>query len=292
MRPKPFLKWAGGKSRIARKVASRFPKSGEFQRYFEPFLGSGAVYFEIAPQKGYLNDLNAPLIATYEAIKNRPEELICLLKNLDKTYNSLFDLTEKEVFYYNMRSEYNSLSDNSDLLKSALFVFLNKAGWNGMYRENAEGDFNIPFGKRKQLKSFDEQNIMTISANIAKMEFTTGDYQTAVQKASKGDLIYFDPPYFPTSKTASFTAYQKEGFNNKNQQELFDLALQLSSRGCFVAISNSDTKEARELYNHPDFYVQPIPIMRTIGSSSASRKKVNEILVTNYRVSDNKPFSR
>lgn len=283
MQSKPFLKWAGGKSRIAEKIVSYFPQSGEFRRYFEPFLGSGAVYFEIAPQEGYLNDLNASLIATYETIKTRPERLICLLENIDEIYNNLSDLAEKEAFYYNMRSEYNSLSNNSSLFKSALFIFLNKAGWNGMYRENADGNFNIPFGKRKQLKSFDRQNILSISTNIANMKFTAVDYRAAVQKADKEDLVYFDPPYFPSSKTASFTAYQKGGFNDENQKELFDLALQLSKRGCFVAISNSDTKEARELYSHPDFHIRPISIMRTISSNSASRKKINEILVTNYK---------
>lgn len=284
VRPKPFLKWAGGKSRIAKKIASYFPGTGEFKRYFEPFLGSGAVYFEIAPQEGFLNDLNKPLIDTYETIKTKPEELIELLRGIEEVYNGLSDLEEKEAFYYNIRGEYNSLSGDSVLRKSADFIFLNKAGWNGMYRENAEGDFNIPFGKRIQLSCFSEENILAIAENIKNMQFTSGDYKNAVVKAGKGDLIYFDPPYFPVSKTANFTAYQKEGFGEAEQKELFELAKELSKKGCFVAISNSSAPEAYELYgSDPSFHITEIPIARTIGSKSASRKKINEILVSNYK---------
>ncbi len=285
MQPHPFLKWAGGKSRIANAIAKVFPE--RFERYFEPFLGSGAVYFKIAPQHGFLNDLNPFLIGAYEAIKEFPEELMILLNHLEEVYNGLANLDEKNVFYYQIRDDYNGIPE-PNLRKSANFIFLNKAGWNGMYRENADGDFNIPFGRHERIKLYDYDNIMTISRNIQDMHFTSGDYKESLKNAKSGDLIYLDPPYFPTSKTASFTAYQKEGFGDREQEELFKVAEELSSKGCYIVISNSDTEKSHKLYGaNSDFHIRPMPIMRTIGSKISSRKVVNEILVTNFEVKCN-----
>ena len=145
-----------------------------------------------------------------------------------------------------------------------------------MYRENSNGDFNIPFGKRKNISLYDEANILRISENIQKMTFTNGDYKKSVEKAKNGDLIYFDPPYFDT-----FSDYQKNGFTNNDQQELHDLATELTKRGCYVAISNSDCEKSRDLYK--DFKrIIEIPITRTIGSKASSRQRIKEILVLNY----------
>lgn len=268
---KPFLKWAGGKSRIAQKIAKEFPK---FNNYYEPFLGSGAVYFEVAPQNGILNDLNSNLINVYNHIKNQPEKMILEMDAIQKQYNALETLGQKEVLYYSLRNEYNK--KKKSIRKSALLIFLNKAGWNGMYRENSKGDFNIPFGKREQLSIYDKDNILRVSENIQGMHFMSGNYIDAARNAQTGDLIYFDPPYFET-----FSNYQKQGFTDDDQRELHDLAVELSKRGCYVAISNSKCVKTMDLYS--DFKrIVEIPITRTIGSKASSRKVVTEVLILNF----------
>ncbi|MBR2741336.1 Dam family site-specific DNA-(adenine-N6)-methyltransferase [Candidatus Saccharibacteria bacterium] len=269
--PRPFLKWAGGKSRIAKEVVKEFP---DFNKYYEPFLGSGAVYFEVAPQNGVLNDLNTNLITVYKHIKDQPEIIIQEMDIIQKEYNKLETDEEKEKLYYSLRDEYNK--KEKSIRKSALLVFLNKAGWNGMYRENSKGNFNIPFGKRKQLSIYDKDNILKVSKNIQGMNFMSGNYADAVKDAKAGDLIYFDPPYFET-----FSDYQKQGFTDKNQEELHDLAIELSKKGCYVAISNSNCSKTRNLYK--DFKrIIEIPITQTIGSKASSRKVITEVLILNY----------
>lgn len=277
-KPRPFVKWAGGKSRLAPKIASFFPEY--YNDYYEPFLGSGAVYFEIAPQRGILNDLNANLIEVYKSIKQNPRGLIREMKLIEKEYNSLKTLEEKAEYYYGIREEYNH-NKIDRLRKAGFFVFLNKAGWNGMYRENSLGYYNIPFGKKENLKLFDEQNIISVSQNIQKMKFTTLDYKDAVKSANKGDLIYFDPPYFPLSKTASFTDYQKKGFSEQDQKELHGLAVDLVKRGCYVVVSNSNCKKTLDLYK--DFEIKKIKVSRTIGAKVTTRGKIEEIVALGYR---------
>lgn len=269
--PRPFLKWAGGKSRIAKEIVKEFP---DFNKYYEPFLGSGAVYFEVAPQNGVLNDLNANLITVYKHIKDQPEKIIQEMNNIQKEYNELEAEDEKEKIYYQLRDEYNK--KEKSIRKSALLVFLNKAGWNGMYRENSKGNFNIPFGKRKQLSIYDEDNILKVSKNIQEMNFMSGNYANALKDAKAGDLIYFDPPYFE-----AFSDYQKQGFTDKDQEELHDLAIELTKRGCFVAISNSNCDKTKDLYKGFKRVIE-IPITQTIGSKASSRKVITEVLILNY----------
>ena len=277
---KPFLKWAGGKSRIAKQIAGFFPAS--FNRYYEPFLGSGAVYFMISPQKGLLNDLNKYLIGTYETVRDNPQELLLELDKIHSTYHSLQSLDEKSAYYYEARTRYNSL-DSVSTEKAALFIFLKKAGFNGMYRENSKGEYNIPFGKHEKCLISDRDNILEVSKNIQDIKFTSGDYKSALGKAKKGDLVYLDPPYVPVSKTSDFTQYQKEGFNYDEQKRLRDLALELHERGCYVVISNSSCKESKDLYKNPIFQIHTIEITRLIHRS---RKLVPEIVVTNFAVED------
>ena len=275
---KPFLKWAGGKSRIAKQIASFFPSN--FTHYYEPFLGSGAVYFEISPQKGLLNDLNKNLIGTYELIRDRPDELLAELDEINIAYHSLESLEEKAVYYYDARTHYNIL-DTVSIEKAALFIFLNKAGFNGMYRENSKGEYNIPFGKHVKCLISDRNNILEVSKNIQGIKFTSGDYKAALGEAKSGDLVYLDPPYVPVSKTSDFTQYQKEGFNYDEQKKLRDLALELHERGCHIVISNSSCKESKDLYKDPIFNIHEVEITRLIHRS---RKTVPEIVVTNYTV--------
>lgn len=277
---KPFLKWAGGKSRIANQIASFFPD--DFNHYYEPFLGSGAVYFMISPQKGLLNDLNKYLIGTYEIIRDRPHELLKALDKIHAAYHSLGSLEEKATYYYEARAYYNTI-DTVSTDKATLFIFLNKAGFNGMYRENSKGEYNIPFGKHEKCLISDKANILEVSKNIQDIKFTSGDYKSALGNARKGDLVYLDPPYVPVSKTSNFTQYQKEGFNYDEQEKLRDLALELHARGCYVVISNSSCKESKDLYKNPIFRIHTIEITRLIHRS---KKIVPEIIVTNYSIED------
>ncbi len=275
---RPFLKWAGGKSRIAKQIASFFP--ADFNRYYEPFLGSGAVYFTISPQKGLLNDLNKYLIGTYETIRDHPDDLLVELDKINMAYHFIPYLEEKSAYYYDARDRYNMM-ENVSIEKSALFIFLNKAGFNGMYRENSKGKYNIPFGKHEKCLISDRENILEVSRNIQDMRFTSGDYKLALGTARRGDLVYIDPPYVPVSKTSDFTQYQKEGFDYDEQKRLRDLALELHERGCYVVISNSSCKRSRDLYVNPIFNIHTIEITRLIHRS---RKLVPEIVVTNFTV--------
>lgn len=276
IKAKPFLKWAGGKSRLAKQISGLFPK--KFNRYFEPFLGSGAIYFAISPQEGILNDLNKYLIGAYEIIRDDPYALINKLKRIDKEYHSLSSLEDKADYYYSSRVRYNALKSKS-IDKAALFIFLNKAGFNGMYRENSKGEYNIPFGKHERCLICDEDNLIRISKDLQDIKFTSTDYKDALNDAKKGDLIYLDPPYIPISKTANFTQYQKEGFGFDEQVRLKDIALKLHRRGCYVIISNSDCRDSRDLYCSDVFTIHTVKITRQIHSS---KKIVSELVVTNF----------
>lgn len=273
---KPFLKWAGGKSRVAKEISSFFPE--KYIRYYEPFLGGGAIYFSVSPQKGYLNDLNQYLIGTYETVRDKPNKLIHELKDISNKYHSLSNLDEKSVYYYEARKNYNKMT-SMGISKAALFIFLNKTGYNGMYRENSKGEYNIPFGKHEKCLICDTDNILEVSRNLKDIVFTSGDYKNAVDTAEKGDLIYFDPPYVPVSKTANFTQYQKEGFGLDEHILLRDLAIKLHKKGCYVIISNSYCEISKELYKDKIFKINTIKITRLIHSS---KKVVPEIVVTNF----------
>lgn len=276
VKAKPFLKWAGGKSRLSKQISSFFPK--KFNRYFEPFLGSGAIYFTISPQEGILNDLNKYLIGTYEIIRDNPVGLIKKLKNINEVYHSLPSIEAKSNYYYDARNRYNRMR-STDLDKAALFIFLNKAGYNGMYRENSKGEYNIPFGKHEKCLICDEDNLLRVSHDLKDIKFTSTDYKNALKEAKKGDLVYLDPPYIPISKTSSFTQYQKEGFSFEEQIKLKEIALELHKKGCYVVISNSSCKKSKDLYSDKAFTIRTVKITRQIHFS---KKVVPEIVVTNF----------
>ena len=273
---RPFVKWAGGKSRIAKQISDFFPS--EFNKYYEPFLGSGAIYFTISPQKGVLNDLNKYLIGTYKIIRNQPKDLISRLKSIDSAYHSLPTLTDKAQYYYEARAKYNGIQ-HMNIEKAAQFIFLNKTGYNGMYRENNQGVYNIPFGKHSKCLICDAKNILEVSQNLRDIELSAGDYKAALQSATKGDLIYLDPPYIPISKTSNFTKYQKEGFDLEEHICLRDLVMELHHRGCYVAVSNSSCEKSRYLYSARLFTIHTLQVARLVHFS---KKIVPEILAVNF----------
>lgn len=276
--PHPFLKWAGGKSRVVPQLLELFPKE-KFNSYYEPFLGGGAVYFAISPKEGRLNDKNKTLIATYKAVRDNPTKLINELMCIQDEYLNLPDIEKKKEYYLGRRQEFNSILKNSPK-RAALFIFLNKTGFNGMYRENRTGGYNIPFGKQARPLICDKENIQRVSKDLQRIDLTSTSYKDALDGAGPGDFVYLDPPYYPLSKTSSFTEYQAGGFSTQDQIELRDVFRELDRRGCLVMMSNSACKEIKELYS--EFHIFTIKVGRAINAKGGDRGKIDEYVVTNY----------
>lgn len=277
-KPKPFVKWVGGKRQLLRqfRLLGLYPPEEfdpEKSRYFEPFVGGGAVFFDLLPKKAFLSDFNSELVVTYNVIKNDVEKLIVSLKKqkYDKEY------------YLKVRSK--NLEKLSDLQIATRFIFLNRCGFNGMYRVNSKGEFNVPFGKYKNPQICDEDNLRKVSKALQNVEIKYKDYKQVLKKAKKGDFIYFDPPYHPVSKTAAFTSYTSQGFGEREQLELRDTFLELHKRGCFVMLSNSDTPFINKIYSDIKEYgvkISKVEAGRAINSRASGRGKIFEVLVTNY----------
>ena len=275
-KPKPFVKWVGGKRQLLaqfRRLNLYPPEKFDIRtgRYFEPFVGGGAVFFDLLPEKGFLSDLNKELVTTYNIIKNDVEGLIASLKKhkIDKEY------------FLNIRAK-DSKALN-DLTVASRFIFLNRTCFNGLYRVNSKGGFNVPYGKYTNPLICDESNLRKVSKSLQNIEIKHQDYKEVLKTAKKGDFVYFDPPYYPVSKTASFTSYTAEAFLDKEQIELRDTVLELNKRGCFVMLSNSDTPFINKIYSGlKGIRVNKVDAGRAINSKGSGRGKITEVLVTNY----------
>ena len=275
-KPKPFVKWVGGKRQLLaqfRRLNLYPPEKFDIRtgRYFEPFVGGGAVFFDLLPEKGFLSDLNKELVTTYNIIKNDVEGLIASLKKhkIDKEY------------FLNIRAK-DSKALN-DLTVASRFIFLNRTCFNGLYRVNSKGGFNVPYGKYTNPLICDESNLRKVSKSLQNIEIKHQDYKEVLKTAKKGDFVYFDPPYYPVSKTASFTSYTAEAFLDKEQIELRDTVLELNKRGCFVMLSNSDTPFINKIYSGlKGIRVNKVEAGRAINSKGSGRGKITEVLVTNY----------
>lgn len=275
--PKPFLKWAGGKSQLLDQLTDLFPKS--FSRYCEPFAGSAAVYWHIFSlrEKGKLNftsaritDSNAELINTYRIVRDDVKALIELLLAHRKNHN--------KEYYYQIRSLRPSRL--TDIERAARFIYLNKTCFNGLYRVNRSGQFNVPMGSYKDPSIFDIEELVTASQALQEVELATCDFHDTLNWAQAGDFIYFDPPYAPVSKTSSFTSYTEKSFGEREQIELATLFRQLDSRGCKVMLSNSWVKPVLDLYK--DFTCIEVKASRAINSNPEKRGKISELVVINY----------
>jgi len=275
-KPKPFVKWVGGKRQLLAQFRNLnlYPpelfdiKTG---RYFEPFVGGGAVFFDLLPEKGFLSDLNKELVTTYNVIKNDVDDLIVSLKK---------HKTDKEYFLKIRAQEPNKLSD-VDI--ASRFIFLNRTCFNGLYRVNSKGGFNVPYGKHTNPLICDEDNLRKVSKALKGIEIKHRNYKEVLKKAKKGDFIYFDPPYYPVSKTASFTSYTAESFLDKEQIELRDTVLELHKRGCYVMLSNSDTPFINKIYSgYKGIRINKVEAGRAINSKGTGRVKITEVLITNY----------
>jgi DNA adenine methylase len=277
-KPKPFVKWVGGKRQLLKQFKDRgfYPPSGFDpikNTYFEPFVGGGAVFFDLLPKKAQLSDMNKELVTTYNVIKDDVEELINTLKKYKY---------EKGFFLMIRAKDPNTLSE---LDVAARFIYLNRTGFNGMYRVNSKGQFNVPFGAYTNPLICDADNLRKVSKVLHDVSVKHQDYKEVLTKAKKGDFIYFDPPYYPVSRTASFTAYTADTFLEKEQTELRDTFAELHKRGCFVMLSNSDTPFIENLFKplkKDAVRIHKVSAGRAINSNAEKRGKVFEILVTNY----------
>lgn len=269
VKPKPFVKWAGGKRQIINILVENMPK--RYNTYIEPFIGGGALLFEILPEKAIINDINKELINTYLVIKNNVNQLI---ESLKKHKN-------EEEYYYKIRNlDPNTLSP---IERASRFIYLNKTCFNGLYRENSQGQFNVPYGNYKNPKIVDEENLKAVSEylNSAEVEIYNTDYKEICKLAREGDFIYFDPPYHPITKTSSFTKYNKYDFTEKDQIELFQVFKELDNRGCYVMLSNSNTEFIKQLYR--GYNIIEIEASRFINCKGTKRGKAKiEVLIKNY----------
>lgn len=273
---KPFLKWVGGKKQIVPQIKQYIPK--DYYRYYEPFVGGGALFFDLVPSEAYINDINKILISAYRNIKNHPYEIIEKLENLQKIFFEKNN-EERKTYFYKIRDTFNNTKYDS-FLKTSYVIFLNKTCFNGMYRENSKGKFNVPFGRYKNPKILDEKNILAVSKILQNVTITDDSFEKAVEDAKRGDFIYFDPPYHPLSITSNFTSYSNGGFTEEDQMRLRDVFIDLDKRSCFVMLSNSDTKFIREVYK--EFTQKTISAARSINCKATGRGKINELLIMNY----------
>lgn len=277
-RPKPFVKWAGGKQRIIEKLKLFLPEENSYTQYIEPFVGGGSMFYNIKQKNSILNDYNEELINTYDQIKNNVENLI---SELDKLENS-------EEKFYEIRNidrnpiEYACLTQ---VEKAARFIYLNKTGYNGLYRVNKNGEFNTPYGHNPNamFKIFELLETNSKFYNKLNVRLFNGDYQKVLKYADSETFVYFDPPYDPISKTSNFTSYTNNGFGKNEQIRLKENIDYLTNNGVKVMLSNSDTEFIRELYsNNEKYHISTIDVYRNIASKTESRKTINELVITNY----------
>jgi DNA adenine methylase len=262
----PILKWAGGKRRLLPEILPRLPE--QFERYFEPFLGGAALYFAVLPQRAMLTDLNAELINVYSCVRDSVEELIEDLKR---------HRYERE-YYYRMRGK--DPRRMRDIRRASRMIYLNRTCFNGLYRVNRRGQFNVPFGRYTNPVICQEDRLRVVSQVLQSSQLQTSGYADAVQEAQKGDFIYFDPPYQPITPTANFTSYTSSSFGEQEQRALAAQFAELTERGVSCMLSNSDTPLTRELY--ADFNLEFIDAPRAISRDPSKRRSVVEILVRNY----------
>lgn len=291
---KPFLKWAGGKTQLIDEIANQLPhqvNSTKFT-YVEPFVGSGALLFWMLNnfpkmEKAVINDINADLINTYRIIASKPNELISVLRDLQGEFHAFDDGAEaKKEYYYARREQYNTRA-NDRSTQAALFIFLNRTCFNGLYRVNKSNLYNVPMGSYKKPTICDAANIQAVSKVLQKVEILCGDYQETLKYASKNSFFYFDPPYKPLNTTSSFTSYAKDSFNDNEQIRLKDFCTTLDSKGYKWLLSNSDVKDANAESSffddiYADFYISRVQASRNINSKAEGRGKLNELLITNY----------
>ena len=272
---KPFVKWAGGKRQVIDELKKYVPV--EFDTYYEPFIGGGALLFELSPRKAVINDSNKELMNVYE--------VLCDDKKFNKMCKVLnnYEANHNEEFYYEIRNKdrdkqkYGKLADYT---RAARTIYLNKACFNGLYRVNSKNEFNVPFGKKERVNTYDGGNLITVSNYLTmnEVKILSVDFEDAVKDAKAGDFVYFDPPY--DSDTGTFNSYTEEGFGKEEQRRLARVFKELDERGVFVMLSNHNTMLINELYEGYNIHI--IEAKRNINSKGNKRGKVEELIITNF----------
>ncbi len=275
---RPFLKWAGGKRQLLPVIKALLPQQIKNYNYVEPFIGAGALLFELQPQNAIINDSNSQLITAYNAIKNDIDELIELL-NVHQKNNT-------KDYYYEIRSQDRDstfFSKLSDVEKAARLIFMNKTCYNGLYRVNSKGLFNVPYGKYKNPKICEENTLRSIHRyfTLSCVEILNADFSCITKNISSNSFVYFDPPYHSPCNT-NFTGYQADGFSEKDQLRLRDDYIQLTDSGVKCLLSNADTPFIREIYANKNFEIITIGAKRCINSDASLRGDVNEVIIKNW----------
>lgn len=276
MKINPIVKWAGGKRQVLNELINRLPQ--KYNKYFEPFIGGGALLFALCPHEAYISDLNEELLSVYKCLND--SDLFLSLKNILVE----FQTNHNEEFYYKVRSmdRNENFNDLPIYLKAARMIYLNKAGYNGLYRVNKEGYFNVPFNKKNKVNLFDEENISLLHQYFVNndVEIAKNDFSQVLNLAQEGDLVYFDPPYDDIDNKKSFTSYTKDSFGKNDQIRLFEVVKELTKKGVFVMVSNHNTSFIQELYK--GFKIDVIKAKRMINSDSSKRGNIEEVIIRNY----------
>jgi DNA adenine methylase len=273
---KPILKWAGGKRQLLKIILKELPK--KFNSYFEPFFGGGALFFELLPKTAYLNDINDELINLYRVFQS-PKLILSLIHEL-RNHEQL----HSKDFYYQIREldRLPKFKKISKVKRAARILYLNKACFNGLYRVNSKGFFNVPFNGEDKVKLFESTNFQQISDYFKSnsIKFFVGDFADVLKNAQKGDFVYLDPPYDFIEEKPSFTAYTKENFSHDDQARLSNICIELHNKGVYWLLSNHDTKNIRRLFNN--FNIKSVKANRLINSDASKRDKIEEVLIKNY----------
>lgn len=270
----PFVKWAGGKRQLITQIRERMPE--KYNDYYEPFIGGGAVIFDLLPANALINDINKALINTYRIICNESD---AFLKEVNRLDNDMWEDGKK--YYYTIREHYNDklMRSEYDVELAALFVFINKHCFNGLYRVNGKGLFNVPYNNSRRV-SVDEDVIIATSEYLRGVTIIDGDFEQACKNAKKGDFVFIDSPYAPLNPT-SFESYTKEGFDIESHKRLAKLYDELTARGCYCMLTNHNTELINELYGNKDYKIDVVSVKRMINSD-ASNRVGEEVIICNY----------
>jgi DNA adenine methylase len=299
---RPVLKWAGGKTQLLRHLSQRFPPEiyrGEITRYVEPFVGAGALFLYVTQKfplvSPFIFDLNEEIILLYRVIKKSPNKLIHELDLLESEYSSGSN-KEKELLFYHVRTLFNQQKPEINFQKydpqwvkrAAFSIFLNRTCYNGLFRMNRKGEFNVPFGKYEDPQILNKNNLKEVASLLKETNISSGDFTSCKKFVDSKTFVYFDPPYRPLNTTSSFTTYSRDGFSDRDQNRLAVLFKELDERGAKIMLSNSDPRNKdpgdsffEELYS--DYTIERIPARRIINCNGSNRGEINELIITNYR---------